>query len=351
VKALVVVAGVLLLAGCSSRPFTHNASSQDVTYAQQLVGEKTLWDELSQSSFCALVSAFTCERLYADTDFQPATYESLTHSDGLILQSLLSIDSVDVREAGESDVDQARLNVVRGSGMSLGVKLGRSVEMSRIQEVVIDFEDVYDGLFRFDALMIDTSEGRIIVPPIIDRSDHTTRISDDGRYIRIVDILYRIRENARFSIRIPNWRNYLLIPVEKPNYNDIVSTVLPENDQELDVWRAAIVEGYLTGIEIARAESKRARDRLVADLKGMQRYHLLRAHNMVSAPVIESNIYAATGSVDGRSLGMDDANLAIAITPQLVSQADRHRAVPRLRNFERFGLDESLLPVMDWRGK
>lgn len=340
---------LVVMTGCSSRPFTHEATGSDVEYAKQLVSSRTLWDELSQSSFCALVSEFTCERLYANTDFNPTTYESLTHSDGLILQSLLSIDSVDIKEAGENEADQARLNVVNASGLTLGVKLGRSVEMARIQEVVIEFEDVYDKLFRFDTLMIDTSEGRIIVPAIIDRSDHTTRVSDDGRYIRIVDVLYRIREDARFSIRIPDWRDYLLNQVDKPDYNDIVSAVLPETEKELEVWRAAIVEGYLTGIELARAESKRARDRLVADLKGMQRYHLLRSYNMVSPPLIASNIYVATGSTDGRTLGMDDANLAIEVTPQLVSQADRHRAVPRLRNFERFALDESIFPVMNWR--
>ena len=348
---MIVLFAAVLLSGCSSRPFTYSANSSDVDSAEQSVRGRTLWDELSQSSFCELVSEFACQRLYADMDFEPVTYRTLSHADGLILRSMLSIDSADIRRAGENDVTQSRLNVVRNSAVTLGLKMGRAVELARIQEVIIEFEDVYDGLFRFDTLMVDTSEGRIIVPPIIDRSDETMRISNDGRTIRIVDVLYRIREDARFTLRPPNWREYLLNPVKKPTFAEIAASVLPENDRELEVWREGIMEGYLTGLELARAESKRSRDRLVADIKGMQRYHILRAHNMVSKPIIQSNIYAATGTSDGRSLGLDDVNLTIEITPQLVSQADRHRAIPRLQNFERFAIDDSLLPLTDWRGQ
>nr|WP_230390898.1 type IV secretory system conjugative DNA transfer family protein [Reinekea sp. G2M2-21] len=233
------------------------------------------------------------------------------------------------------------------SGFNLGRKLGTAVEQARRQQVLSDFYDIFDRSFRFDLTMVESPEGRIIIPPVIDRVDDTSRLSDDGRRIRIIDIVYTIRKNAKFAIVPPSWRDYLMAPIEYPNEYDLINAVLPETKAELSYWRDKVVEGYLVGNDLAKAAYERRFARLKEDYVGMQRYHLLRAFNMVSEPVITSDLYVATGSRDGTTLNLDDANLSIAVEPNMIPQAMLHRAIPRIREFEHFGLDENLLPNID----
>lgn len=335
---------LLFLSSCGSRPFTYDSSTSDVQTSASIATQPDL---NSNRAMCSIISAEACSQLFSETLFKGVKGRALSRSDVIMLQNFTSIDVKDIETMTDRMADEESMKALGSSGFNLGRKLGTAVEQARRQQVLADFHDLFDRSFRFDLSMVESPEGRIIVPPIIDRLDNTSRISDDGRQIQIVDIVYTIRKNARFTIIAPSWRDYLMAPIDYPSEYDLVNAVLPETEKELAYWRDRVVEGYLVGIDLARESYSRRYARLEADYVGMQRYHLLRAFNMVSEPIVNSDVYVATGSRDGTKLNLDDANLSIEVVPNMITQATLHRAIPRIRDFEHYAIDDDLLPAME----
>jgi hypothetical protein len=341
-----VSTAALMLTSCVSWPYTYESHEDEVADSFERA-QRT--NGVSEQALCLVLSDEACNQFFSDTMFRGKTVKAISRSDIILLQNFTSVDVSDVDALLQKSKTNAEMQGLNVSGTNLGIKLGRAVESTRVQQVISDFADLFDRVFRFDLLMLETAEGRIIVPPIIDRSDQTTRVSDDGRQIRIVDLLFVIRQNARFSISSPNWRSYLMAPVQRPTEYDLINAVLPENAEELAYWRDKVVEGYLTGIDLAHMEIERRQNLLQSDFLGMQRYHLLRTYNMVSDPILTSDRYVASGTRDGLSLALDDANISIEVSPLMITQAKMHRAIPNIRNFERFAIDDALLPIREWK--
>ena len=92
---------------------------------------------------------------------------------------------------------------------------------------------------------------------------------------------YELLEPARYIATVPNWRKFLMIDgfpePEKPN-----PAVLPKNDEERAIWRAAVREAWAQGL--AEADQLYADNvaRMVRNYRGIMLYHLLTAQHLLS---------------------------------------------------------------------
>ena len=135
---------------------------------------------------------------------------------------------------------------------------------------------VFDRIFNFRQLLL---EGRVL-PPVIRWMGPATSLKS-GDNAKSVEATYRIESPARIVSRAPTWRDYLMADFAalEPQQG-----YLPENGHEEDIWKEGVDLGWKEGLEQARQLFELNMARLVADYRGMLRFHLLAQRGMVSMP-------------------------------------------------------------------
>ena len=135
---------------------------------------------------------------------------------------------------------------------------------------------VFDHIFNFRQLLL---EGRVL-PPVIRWMGPATSLKS-GDNAKSVEATYRIESPARIVSRAPTWRDYLMADFAalEPQQG-----YLPENGHEEDIWKEGVDLGWKEGLEQARQLFELNMARLVADYRGMLRFHLLAQRGMVSMP-------------------------------------------------------------------
>lgn len=137
-----------------------------------------------------------------------------------------------------------------------------------------------DNAFNFTPLLMTNGEA-LVMPPVLTRSGASFRIEKD-ELATSANTTYEMLSTAKYVSVTPNWRVYLMVDAfpepEKPN-----PAVLPRNGEELAIWRKAIREAWLQGIEQANDLYITNISRLVRDYKGVMLYHILTAKNMLTS--------------------------------------------------------------------
>lgn len=138
---------------------------------------------------------------------------------------------------------------------------------------------IMDTAFDFSPLVM-TQGDALIMPPLLTRAGASMRI-EEPKTATAAETTYELLEPARYIATVPNWREFLMTDgfpePEKPN-----PAVLPKNDEERAIWRAAVREAWAQGL--AEADQLYADNvaRMVRNYRGIMLYHLLTAQHLLS---------------------------------------------------------------------
>ena len=171
---------------------------------------------------------------------------------------------------------------VREAALSLGTRAGLAWETARINQSLSRVSSDLSRMFDFPALTL--ADGRVI-PPVILSTRNAQRL-EDPTTLRRVEVSWHIRRQAVLSTGVTDWRTYLIRHADPPNVaHDVPAVLLPKTEAQRKVWKAAVAEGWTTGVsqarEIFRIDLRRAR----RDLLGQVRFHVLALGRIVSVPV------------------------------------------------------------------
>ncbi|MDL2268117.1 type IV secretion system DotC family protein [Desulfovibrio sp. OttesenSCG-928-G15] len=138
---------------------------------------------------------------------------------------------------------------------------------------------IMDTAFDFSPLVMTQGEA-LIMPPLLTRAGASMRI-EKPETATAAETTYELLEPARYVTTVPNWREFLMTDgfpePEKPN-----PAVLPKNNDERAIWRAAVREAWAQGL--AEADQLYADNvaRMVRNYRGVMLYHLLTAQHLLS---------------------------------------------------------------------
>ena len=104
---------------------------------------------------------------------------------------------------------------------------------------------------------------------------------------------------------MPDWRTYLIRHFDPPDVpKDVPAVLLPKTSAQRKVWKAALLEGWTTGVsqarEIFRIDLRRAR----RDLLGQVRFHVLALGRLVSVPAFAKSDLGVGRSGDRMDAGI-----------------------------------------------
>jgi hypothetical protein len=174
----------------------------------------------------------------------------------------------------------------------------------RYQELVAATEQhaaIMDTAFNFGPLLM-TQGDALILPPVLARAGASMRI-ENPETATTAQTSYEILAPARYVSAAPNWREFLMVDSfpqpEKPN-----PAVMPKDDKERAIWRAAAREAWARGL--AEADELYADNvaRMVRQYRGVMLYHLLTAQHLLSTVNTASANLGMKTSGDGEKLNI-----------------------------------------------
>jgi hypothetical protein len=141
------------------------------------------------------------------------------------------------------------------------------------------YAPILDAAFDFSPLLM-TEGAALIQPPVLARSGASLRIEKPDA-ASSAETAYELLEPARFVPFAPHWREFLMVGAfpepEKPN-----PAVLPKNDKERAIWRAAVREAWTRGLVEAEQLYADNAARMTRQYRGIMLYHLLTAQRLLS---------------------------------------------------------------------
>lgn len=217
------------------------------------------------------------------------------------------------RPSASSDEDRLRAPALRDAALSYGARGGLAWASKQVNRMLEDRAGELTRVYDFNRLLIRSTGGATVMPPVIVESRDTYEQADAGRTLRVADTYYEIIEQARFAPVAPLWHGYLMTSFSTPEQPD--QMVLPKNDGERDLWRKFVAEGWERGVQQAMETYRINLARLTRDFTGMLKYAELLERGQVSAPVVADSNMGVTGS--GRDMRVNDRAYRITADPRL----------------------------------
>lgn len=209
-----------------------------------------------------------------------------------------------------------KLRALSDYARSVGIRAGISAGLNEVNGQISTHSRQLDAIYNFAPLMI---HGRV-VPPVITEARDLYNQSGDLE-IRTSEAIFKIFKQARFSSTEPNWRNYLVFPIESSAYEKYSYTggdLMPTDSVERKVWEDATREGWKEGVQQASIMLEQSFDRLNRDYVGMVRYHLLTVEGKVTMPIVSD--YRLYDSNDGTKMVLDEKLLKLEVLPTFVNK-------------------------------
>lgn len=255
-----------------------------------------------------LAAAIGASHAYASTDHvkRPPSFEQISDLPTFSRSSIFNTE-----DSGPEIRDEG----LREAAMSYGARAGLALRTWEIRESLQGKAAQLDQIYDFKQLLITAPSGLMIEPPIITEGEDAMIIADGGQTAAVADRIYNINVDARIVAAPRNWRAYL-----ERDWGDVSpppAILFPENAHErkifLDNLRKGWEQGYTQADEIFQADL----DRLNTDFRGMIRYRMLLAQDIVSAPYTLQTDRGITGG--GREMRIGDRALQITGPSQLNS--------------------------------
>ncbi len=206
---------------------------------------------------------------------------------------------------------------LRETALSLGAQSGLAARAKYIDDQLTKQQRHLDDIYDFNSLILEHN----VLPPVLLEGQNTLNLANT-QTIRISDRTYKVAKQARFVTTPPNWRQYLWMDFNKPDYPNV--TLLPKTNEERQLWNDYVEKGWHNGIEQADSILEENIARIKEDLRGMILYRKLLAMNMVSPPYVSHTDLGVTG--DGEEIRIDDRVLRITALPALNVNSKEWRA-------------------------
>ena len=258
-------------------------------------------------SFFLISATVSASSLKEEGDY---LFEKLSNADANTYQSL-AIDP--------------SLEGLKNTAVSYGYQGGLYITMKGILER-LDSKLSEMPLVDFRSVVV-YQDGFLLLPAKVTIQNGREIITETAA--RRTAYIPRIERQPKFISVMPTWKDYLQIKLTQPQINR--NSVLPQNDVEQQIWREKIKEGWEKGIEQAYINYEKRLARLKDDLNGYITYHVLREHNIITAPSFSSNYYALTGG--GTSINIDDVMVEVEVNPSFVTNRDAWESISRIPSF------------------
>lgn len=206
---------------------------------------------------------------------------------------------------------------LKETALSLGAQAGLAARAKFIDDQLIQQKQHLDTIYNFNALVLVHN----VLPPVLVEGQNTLNMANT-QTIRISDRTYKVSKQAHFITTPPNWRQYLWMDFNKPEYPNV--TLLPKTHEERQLWNHYVAKGWKNGIEQADSILEESVARIKEDFRGMVLYRKLLAMNMVSPPYVSHTDLGVTG--DGDEMRIDDRVLRITALPALNVNSREWRA-------------------------
>lgn len=216
-----------------------------------------------------------------------------------------------------ASMGKIREMALKETALSLGAQSALASRAKTIDDELVKQQRQLDAIYDFNALIIEHN----ILPPVLLEGQNTLNLAG-SQSIRVSDRTYKVAKQARFVTTPPNWRQYLWMDFNQPEYPN--ATLLPKTREERELWRRYVEKGWKNGIEQANNILEEGVARIKEDFRGMILYRKLLAMNMVSPPYVSHTDLGVTG--DGDEIHIDDRVLRITALPALNVNSKEWRA-------------------------
>ncbi|HET9644003.1 MAG TPA: type IV secretory system conjugative DNA transfer family protein [Burkholderiaceae bacterium] len=216
-----------------------------------------------------------------------------------------------------------RAQMLRYAAKTLGFRGGMSARTKELLKAMELRSEALTTMFQFAPLM---SKPGIVPPVIVAAKDVATFAPDQ---VRTANQVYKIERDERFVSTPPTWRDYLFVGL--PTKGDVDLPDLqarPQDDKELAIWKAAVVEGWAEGREQADSILTANFNRLVRDYTGMMTYSVLLQNRIITATRIAESQQTVTG--DQRQIVLGDTHRRV--TAKAGFQTDPQKWQPTVRS-------------------
>ena len=233
------------------------------------------------------------------------------------LAGLQAMSNMKKKNARKATTGKIREMALKETALSLGAQSGLAWRAKTIDDQLVKQTRNLDVIYDFNSLILENN----VLPPVLLEGRNTLNLADT-QTIRVSDRTYKVAKQAHFITTPPDWRQYLWLDYQKPEYPNI--TLLPTNKQERQLWRYYVDKGWKNGIEQANTILEESISRIKEDFTGMILYRKLLAMNMVSPPYVSHTNLGVTG--DAEEIHIDDRVLRITALPALNINSNEWRA-------------------------
>ena len=213
---------------------------------------------------------------------------------------------------GELIKQDLRMKSIESFAFQMALTQAIKSRLAETEKELSKYSRELDSIYDFGPLLI---KGQVI-PPVITEATDIYNL-EDSTTIKTSDRIYQINTQARFSSISPNWRAYMPMPMNSKAYSQevyISKPLMPQNAAEKQVWVAATVRGWDSGIEQANTMLQNNFRRLNRDYIGMVRFHEFVLQGKLTMPIISQ--YDLENSNDGNTMVLNEQMLKITQLPQ-----------------------------------
>lgn len=225
---------------------------------------------------------------------------------GVLLFETKSLKEIKEQALSRDDVEKRRkLQLEKGTRTSIlyneAVRYGAQVALRNTLmqfSAYVDKEDFsLERIYPFQNFMLHKNS---VIPPVVNIKRDGVTVTDKS--FSKFDFNYEITSQARFSDRIPHYRDYLSF--QEYSVRDPSVFNIPLTPNELTHWMNGLYDGWVRGEQQAKVEISNSITKLNLDLLGMARYHMLLKMKMVSEPSISSSKQGIKGNNKNIEVGV-----------------------------------------------
>lgn len=224
-----------------------------------------------------------------------------------------------------SVVATARAAVLREAAISYAAQAGYQRRVFEIMNCLEKKTQQLSEQFNFNAIVYTApKQAGYIVPPVVSRTVQALTISQKGHESVAADDYYRIQKPGRIVAIVPTWRDYLVMPLDKPSEPD--AQFLPKGKAERRIWERFLAVGWKAGNQQADEALAVNLNLLARDYLGMIEYRRLVRAGIIRSLLVSSSQITATGTNNELFIGQRRIRIQSD-----ASFAPRFHAKPSLR--------------------
>jgi defect-in-organelle-trafficking protein DotC len=220
---------------------------------------------------------------------------------------------------------QIRADALREAALSYGARGGLAFRTFEIQRRLAEYDTSMSKVYDFNRLLVPAPSGLLIEPPVVSEAERAVLVNSGGQAAAVADRVYRINRGARIVTAARNWHLYL--ERDWGRVDPPPAILLPKDDDEREVWRAYVKQGWDAGVQQAEETFESDLDRLSNDFTGMVRYRELLAQHMISPPYALADDRGITGG--GNEMRVGDRGVTITGQSALIPRSGTWKPAER----------------------